>query len=58
MGYMVFCRVPNLWVLIVFERKEGADCIASFIDFNYVGDLDKRRSTSSYVFTIVSRPVS
>ncbi|KAM7513548.1 hypothetical protein LguiA_003131 [Lonicera macranthoides] len=43
---------------IVFERKDGADSVAGFVDSDYTGDLDKRRSTTGYVFTLASGPVS
>ncbi|KAM7464831.1 hypothetical protein LguiB_012393 [Lonicera macranthoides] len=43
---------------IVFERKDGADSVAGFVDSDYAGDLDKRRSTTGYVFTLASGPVS
>lgn len=35
---------------IVFEQKDGGDCVARFIDFDYASDLNKRRSTSGYVY--------
>lgn len=43
---------------IVFERKKGAEFVAGYVDSDYAADLDKRRSTSGYVFTIASGPVS
>ena len=33
---------------ICFGRNEA--CMFGYMDANYVGDMDKRRSTSSYVF--------
>ena len=29
-----------------------------YVDFDYVGDLDKRRSTAGYVFTLLQALVS
>ncbi|RVW92633.1 Retrovirus-related Pol polyprotein from transposon TNT 1-94 [Vitis vinifera] len=37
--------------------KEGAD-ITSYVDLDYAGDLDKRRSTTCYIFTLFGGPVS
>ena len=42
----------------MFERKDGADNVAGFVDSDYARDLDKRRSTTGYVFTLASGPVS
>jgi len=43
---------------IVFERKDGADRVAGFVNSDYASDLYKRRSTPGYVFTLASEPVS
>ncbi|XP_040367425.1 secreted RxLR effector protein 161-like [Rosa chinensis] len=43
---------------ILFERKQEVACVAGFVDANYAGDLDRRRSTTSYVFTCGEGPVS
>ena len=32
--------------------------LCGFVDLDFVGDLDKRRSTSSYVFTLTSGAIS
>ncbi|KAM7461045.1 hypothetical protein LguiA_029166 [Lonicera macranthoides] len=42
---------------LVFE-KSGTSTIEGFVDSDYAGDLDKRRSTTGYVFTLGSGPLS
>ena len=39
---------------IVFEWKDGVDCVAGFVDTDYAGHLDKRMFASGYVFTLAS----
>ena len=41
---------------ITFNRT--SDSICGFVDSDFVGDLDKRRSTSVYVFTLVGGAIS
>ena len=36
---------------ISFDGREGSVC--GYVDADYAGDLDKRRSTTGYVFTLV-----
>ncbi|TXG53180.1 hypothetical protein EZV62_022349 [Acer yangbiense] len=43
---------------IMFERQHGETNIVGFVDSNYAGDLDKRRSTMGYVFTCADGPIS
>uniref|UniRef100_A0A3Q7I521 Reverse transcriptase Ty1/copia-type domain-containing protein n=1 Tax=Solanum lycopersicum TaxID=4081 RepID=A0A3Q7I521_SOLLC len=42
---------------LVFEKKDS-QYLVGYCDSDYAGDLDKRRSTSGYVFTIANAPVS
>ena len=42
---------------LVFEKFETST-IKVFVDSDYTGDLDKRRLTTGYVFTLGSGPVS
>ena len=42
---------------LVFEQKDS-QCLVRYFDSDYAGDLDKRRSTTGYVFTIANAPVS
>jgi hypothetical protein len=43
---------------IMFERQHGETNIVGFVDSDYAGDLDKRRSTTGYVFTCADGPIS
>ena len=43
---------------IVFERRHEDICICGFVDSDYAGDLNKRRSTTGYVFTCSGGPIS
>ena len=44
---------------LVFEKDVGSkqECTCH-VDFYYAGDLDKRQSTTRYVFTLSQAPVS
>ena len=42
---------------LVFEQKDS-QYLVGYCDSDYAGDLDKRRSTTGYVFTIANVPVS
>ena len=42
---------------ITYQRGGNIDPIG-FVDADYAGDIDTRRSTSGYVFTMASGPVS
>lgn len=42
-----------------FERCTSVcDLVSGFVDSNYAGDLDKRRSTTGHVFTMAGGPMS
>ena len=41
---------------IVFDGSEGSVC--GYVDADYAGDLDKRRSTTGYVFTLGGGAIS
>jgi len=41
---------------IIFSGSEGSIC--RYVDVDYVGDLDKNRSNTSYVFTLVGEAIS
>ena len=36
----------------------SSDEVCGYVDSDFAGDLDKRRSTSGYVFTLVGGPIS
>ena len=38
--------------------NNNSDYVCSFVDSYFAGDLDKRRSTSCYVFTLVGGSIS
>lgn len=39
-----------------FERKSEGMSIPRLVDFDFSGDIDKRRSSTRYVFTILVVP--
>ncbi|KAE8725588.1 hypothetical protein F3Y22_tig00008386pilonHSYRG00069 [Hibiscus syriacus] len=44
---------------LVFEQNEAlGQCMVGYVDSDYAGDLDKRRSTTGYLFTLAKAPVS
>jgi len=44
---------------LTFEQDESlGQCIVGYCDSNYAGDLDKRQSTTDYLFTLAKAPVS
>ena len=43
---------------IMFARQREGTCRSGFVDSDYAGDLDKRRSTTGYVFTCGGGPIS
>ncbi|CAL2277304.1 unnamed protein product [Prunus armeniaca] len=42
----------------LFEKQKENAGVLGYVDADYAGDLDKRRSTSGYVFTCVGGPIS
>jgi len=45
-------------ILIFKKNNQGRQECTGFVDSNYAGNLDKRRSTIGYVFTLSQIPVS
>jgi len=44
---------------LTFEQDESlGQCIFGYCDSDFAGDLDKRRSTTGYLFTLAKAPVS
>ena len=43
---------------LVFQQDMTSQCAVGYVDSDYAGDLDKCRSTTAYVFTLASGPVS
>ncbi|XP_041025491.1 secreted RxLR effector protein 161-like [Juglans microcarpa x Juglans regia] len=42
---------------IMLSRQQGDPSVAGYVEVNYARDLDDRRSTTSYVFTLVGGPI-
>eukprot|EP00253_Pinus_taeda_P008167 PITA_08167 len=42
----------------IHYSAEASPLLVGFTDSNWVGDLDDRKSTAAYVFTLVSRPIT
>ncbi|KAL5804929.1 hypothetical protein ACOSQ3_031729 [Xanthoceras sorbifolium] len=44
---------------LVFQRdNDDGQCVTGYVDSDYAEDLDKRRSTTNYVFTLAKGPVN
>ena len=43
---------------ILFERKHESESVVGYVDSDFAGDLDKRRSTTCYVYILASEPIS
>ena len=43
---------------IKFESSSGVEELEGFVDANYAGDLDSRRSTTGFIFMLFVGPVS
>ena len=41
----------------MFGSQQGDPSVVGYVDFDYVGDLDGKRSTTRYVFTLAGGPV-
>ena len=49
----------TLDVGLIFEKDDMVgQHVVGYCDLDYAGDLDKRRSTTGYVFTLTKAPVS
>ena len=59
MKWVLWYLLKTVDVGLVFERDDTCDQYAiGFVDSNCAGDLDKRQSTTGYVFTLSGTPVS
>jgi len=44
---------------LVFDKKLATtDNVVGYVDSDYVGDIDRRRSLSSYIFTLCNSAIS
>ncbi|KAK8918322.1 hypothetical protein KSP39_PZI021772 [Platanthera zijinensis] len=43
---------------LLFKRGEVYGALEGFVDSDYAGDLDRRRSTSGYIFLLGGGPIS
>ena len=44
---------------LIFDREDNlGQCVVEYVDSNYVGDLDRHRSTIGYVFILAKASVS
>ena len=41
-----------------FGDNSGKSVIIGYVDSDFVGDLDKRKSTTGYIFTMCGGPIS
>jgi hypothetical protein len=42
---------------ILFSRQPGTNSVVGYVDTNYAGEVDDRRSTTGYVFTLSGGPI-
>ena len=42
---------------IMFGNQQGDPSVVGYVDSDYVGDMDDRRSTTGYVFTLAGGPI-
>ena len=44
--YLKGTKSPGIW----FEKQEEEACVLGYVDANYAEDIDKRRSTTGYLY--------
>ena len=42
---------------IMFDRQQNDISVVGYVNSNYTGDLDNRRSTTGYVYTLAGGPI-
>lgn len=43
--------------VIMFRRGQGNPSVVGYVDLDYTGDMDDRRSTNNNVLTIAGGPI-
>ncbi|PKA57319.1 Retrovirus-related Pol polyprotein from transposon TNT 1-94 [Apostasia shenzhenica] len=43
---------------LLFKKNLDSDLLVGYVDFDYAGDLDKRRSTTRFIFTLDGGPIN
>ncbi|PKA45691.1 Retrovirus-related Pol polyprotein from transposon TNT 1-94 [Apostasia shenzhenica] len=43
---------------LLFKKNLDSDLLVGYVDFDYADDLDKRRSTTGFIFTLGGGPIS
>ncbi|KAM1049659.1 hypothetical protein ACFX2J_031226 [Malus domestica] len=57
--YTMVCSRPDIAHVVGLQSDSNFEnFVVGYVDFDYAGDLDKRRSTTSYLFTMAKGPVS
>ena len=57
--WILRCILRTIDLGLKFERDDSVERhLVGYVDSDYAGDLDKRRSTTGYVFTFAKAPVS
>uniref|UniRef100_A0A2N9J5Y1 CCHC-type domain-containing protein n=1 Tax=Fagus sylvatica TaxID=28930 RepID=A0A2N9J5Y1_FAGSY len=58
--YAMVCTRPDLAHAehgILFSRQPGTNSVVGYVDVDYAGEVDDRRSTTGYVFTLSGGPI-
>ncbi|CAL8991208.1 unnamed protein product, partial [Prunus brigantina] len=53
--YAMVCTRPDISQVVSIDKVTG-QCVVGYVDSDYAGDLDKRRSTTGFVFSIAGGP--
>ncbi|BBG92530.1 transposable element gene [Prunus dulcis] len=55
--WIFLCLKDTKKFRMLFERQQRKACVSGYVDSDYMRDLDKRRSTTRFVFTCVGGPI-
>ncbi|KAL4272870.1 hypothetical protein GQ457_13G029760 [Hibiscus cannabinus] len=56
--YAMVCTRPDISQAVGVQDEALGQFVVGYVDSDYAGDLDKRRSTTGYLFTLAKAPVS